>query len=360
MAARSYPGCPGRAQRGELAAGTVDSWLLWRLTAGALHATDVSNASRTQLLNLSTLQWDERLLQAFGIPPALLARIVDSSGIAGVTHPDIFGAPLPIAGIAGDQQAATFGQACFDPGMAKTTYGTGCFLLLPVGPQPPLPGNGLLGTVGWRLAGSPAQYLLEGAVFVGGAVVQWLRDGLGVIKSADEVEALAAQVPDNGGVVLVPAFAGLGAPYWDPSARGAILGLTRGSTRAHLARAALEAIALQVTELLHAMAADGVAVRELRVDGGAARNNLLMQLQADLLGVPVVRPQQVETTALGAACLAGLAVGFWSGTAELAALWRRERVFEPHWSEEQRAALLHTWRRAVGRSRAWAVDGDGR
>ncbi len=351
-------GARARAERGELAFGTVDSWLLWRLTAGAVHATDVSNASRTQLLNLRTLQWDGALLQAFGIPPALLPRVVDSSGIAGYSDPACFGGAVPIAGIAGDQQAATFGQACFVPGMAKNTYGTGCFLMLQVGAQPPVPGNGLLGTVGWRLAPGGTQYLLEGSVFAGGAVVQWLRDGLGVIAAADDIEALAAQVPDNGGVVLVPAFAGLGAPYWDPTARGAILGLTRGSTRAHLARAALESIALQTTELLESMRAGGAALRELRVDGGAARNDLLMQLQADLLGVPVVRPACIETTALGAAFLAGLAVGFWDGTDQIAALWRRDRVFEPQWGEDQRAALLHTWRRAVDRSRNWAAGAD--
>ena len=287
------------------------------------------------------------------MPSAVLPRVLDSSGIAATSHADWFGAPVPIAGIAGDQQAATFGQACFTPGMAKNTYGTGCFLMLNAGTQARVPGNGLLGTVGWRLAGAAPQYLLEGSVFVGGAVVQWLRDGLGLIDDAQQIEALAAQVPDSGGVLFVPAFAGLGAPYWDARARGTVLGLTRGTTRAHLARAALESIALQSTELLDAMRAEGIALRELRVDGGAARNDLLMQMQADLLGVPVVRPQCVETTALGAALLAGLAVGFWSGTDEIAALWRSQRVFEPQWSADQRGALLHDWRRAVARSRDW-------
>ena len=342
-----------RAQRGELAVGTVDAWLLFRLTGGAVHATDISNASRTQLLSLQTLQWDPQLLAWFGIPPAILPRIVDSSGVAGSTLAHWFGAPVPIAGIAGDQQAATFGQACFRPGMAKNTYGTGCFLLLHAGNTPPAPGKGLLATAGWRLADGKCDYLLEGSVFAGGAVVQWLRDGLGIIGAASEIEDLARQVPDTGGVVLVPAFAGLGAPYWDPNARGALLGLTRGTTRAHVARAALEAIALQSTELLQALRAGGASLTELRVDGGAAANDLLMQMQADLLGVPVVRPKCIETTALGAAFLAGLAVGFWRDTGELSGLWQSERVFEPQWGEDRRAALLHAWRRAVGRSLEW-------
>jgi glycerol kinase len=342
-----------RAARGELAVGTVDAWLLARLTDGAVHATDVSNASRTQLLDLHTLDWDPQLLDWFGVPRAILPRIVDSSGVVGSTAAHWFGAPVPVGGIAGDQQAATFGQACFRPGMAKNTYGTGCFLLLHAGSVPPAPGKGLLATVGWRLGDGATDYLLEGSVFAGGAVVQWLRDGLGIIDSAAAVEELALQVPDTGGVVLVPAFAGLGAPYWDPNARGTLLGLTRGTTRAHVARAALEAIALQSTELLQALRAGGASLRELRVDGGAAANNLLMQMQADLLGVPVVRPRCIETTALGAAFLAGLAVGFWRDRDEIAGLWQSERVFEPHWTEDRRAALLQTWRRAVDRSREW-------
>ena len=356
--------CPGarqRAERGELACGTVDSWLVYRLTQGRLHVTDPSNASRTQLFNLHTLDWDQALLDWFGIPRALLPRVVDSSGLAGTTDAAILGAALPIAGIAGDQQAATFGQACFAGGMAKNTYGTGCFLLLQAGGAPPTPGPGLLGTVGWRLAGraGPAQtrYLLEGAVFVGGAVVQWLRDGLGIIDAAGDIEALARQAADNGGVFLVPAFTGLGAPYWDPSARGALLGLTRGTGRAQIARAALESIALQSTELLQALQAEqpaDLALRELRVDGGAARNDLLMQLQADLLGVPVVRPRCTETTALGAALLAGLAVGLWRDEAQIAALWQAERRFEPLWSADRRESLLHAWQRAVARTRNWA------
>jgi glycerol kinase len=351
-----HPGARARAERGELACGTIDAWLVHCLSGGALHVTDVSNAARTQLLNLQTLDWDERLLELFGVPRAMLPRVVDSSGVLGATDAPLLGAAVPIAGIAGDQQAATFGQACFAPGSAKNTYGTGCFLLLQAGATPPQPGPGLLATVGWRLGGPAPQvsYLVEGSVFVGGAVVQWLRDGLGLIGTAAEVETLAAQVPDNGGVFLVPAFAGLGAPYWDPAARGALLGLTGGSSRAHVARAALEAIALQSTELIEAMQAGGRPLRELRVDGGAARNNLLLQLQADILGLPVVRPQCTETTALGAAFLAGLAVGTWADCDELAALWRVDRVFEPTWSADRRAALLHDWRRAVERSRQWA------
>jgi glycerol kinase len=355
------PGARQRAERGELAFGTVDSWLIHRLTQGRLHVTDPSNAARTQLLDLRSLDWDDTLLEWFGIPRAVLPRIVDSSGVAGSTEATLLGMALPIAGIAGDQQAATFGQACFAPGMAKNTYGTGCFLLLQAGAAPPKPGPGLLGTVGWRLrerdGAAQTRYLLEGAVFVGGAVVQWLRDGLGMIGSAQEVEALARQVPDSGGVFLVPAFTGLGAPYWDPAARGALLGLTRGTGRAHIARAALESIALQSTELLQALQAGqppGLALRELRVDGGAASNDLLMQMQADLLGVPVVRPRCTETTALGAALLAGLAVGLWRDSDEVAALWQTDRVFEPAWSADRREALLEAWRRAVQRTRNWA------
>jgi len=344
-----------RAERGELAFGTVDAWLLARLTRGAIHATDVSNASRTQLMNLQRLDWDQQLLDWFRIPRSVLPQIVASSGTVGATHPEWLGDAVAIGGIAGDQQAATFGQACFAPGMAKNTYGTGCFLMLQVGSQPRPPGKGLLATVGWQLASGAKSYLLEGSVFAAGAVVQWLRDGLGLIGAAEQVEALAAQTPTSGGVVLVPAFAGLGAPYWDPNARGAILGLTRGSNRAHIARAALESIALQSTELLRAMDADAAALTELRVDGGAARNNLLMQMQADLLGVPVVRPQCTETTALGAAFLAGLAVGFWDSTQELESLWRAERVFEPSWSADQRGAMLRTWHRAVARTRDWVT-----
>jgi glycerol kinase len=353
------PDARARAARGELAFGTVDSWLVARLTQGRKHVTDVSNASRTQLLDLHRLEWDESLLQWFDIPREVLPAVVDSSGIVADVDAAHFGAAVPIAGIAGDQQAATFGQACFTPGMAKNTYGTGCFLMLQAGPVVPQPGPGLLGTVGWRLGGPAAttSYLLEGSVFVGGAVVQWLRDGLGMIADAAEIEGLAAQVADSGGVFLVPAFTGLGAPYWDPAARGALLGLTRGSNRAHIARAALESIALQSTELLlamqHSPQAGGAGLRELRADGGAARNDLLMQMQADILGVPVVRPRCTETTALGAALLAGLAVGFWEDLAQIESLWRADRLFVPTWSAERREALLHGWRRAVQRCLKW-------
>ena len=350
-------GARGRAERGELAFGTIDSWLIWNLTDGAVHATDVSNASRTLLFNLQTLDWDEELLQIFNVPRQVLPQVTSSSEQIGMTAPHLFGGALAIAGNAGDQQAATFGQACFAPGMAKNTYGTGCFMLLNVGAAPRPSQNRLLSTVGWRLANGERAFCLEGSVFVGGAVVQWLRDGLSIIGDASEIEALARSVPDTGGVQFVPAFAGLGAPYWDPAARGLIIGLTRGTTRAHLARAALESIALQSADVLEAMQKDaGNALIELRVDGGAARNDLLMQMQADVIGVPVVRPTVTETTALGAAYLAGLATGFWSGKEEVARLWRRERTFEPALSSERRTEALNRWRRAVDRTRAWATD----
>jgi glycerol kinase len=346
-------GARARAERGDLAFGTIDSWLIWNLTGE--HVTDVSNASRTSLFNLAALDWDEHLLSLFDVPCSILPRVTASSQIVGRARADCLGAEVAVAGNAGDQQAATFGQACFASGMAKNTYGTGCFLLANTGPQPHPSMKRLLTTVGWQLAAAKPTYLLEGSVFVGGAVVQWLRDGLGLIREAAEVETLARQVEDSGGVVLVPAFVGLGAPYWDSSARGAIVGLTRGSTRAHLARAALESIALQSAELLAAMQDDcGGAITELRVDGGAAGNNLLMQLQADALGVPVVRPAVTETTALGAAYLAGLAVGFWSGLDEIASMWAVDRRFEPTLSDDERQANLSHWRRAVERSRGWA------
>jgi glycerol kinase len=346
-------GARSRAERGELAFGTIDSWLIWNLTGE--HVTDVSNASRTSLFGLATLDWDEHLLSLFGIPRPILPEVSASSQIVGRARAEFLGAEIPVAGIAGDQQAATFGQACFVPGMAKNTYGTGCFLLANVGSQPRASASRLLATVGWQLGSATPTYLLEGSVFVGGAVVQWLRDGLGLIRNAGEVESLARQVDDSGGVFLIPAFAGLGAPYWDADARGAIVGLTRGSTRAHLARAALESIALQSAELLAAMQDDcGGALTELRVDGGAACNDLLMQMQADALGVPVVRPAVTETTALGAAYLAGLAVDFWSGLDEIASLWAVDRRFDPMLSEDRRQERLSQWRRAVERCRRWA------
>ena len=355
----NVPGARARAERGELAFGTIDAWLVWKLTGGRVHATDASNASRTLLFNLHTLDWDDELLALFGVPRSVLPQVVPSSGVLGETDAELFGTALPIAGIAGDQQAATFGQACFAPGMAKNTYGTGCFMLMNTGTAPVRSRNQLLTTVGWQ---GPAQqprrtaYCLEGSVFMAGATVQWLRDGLQLIQSAPEVEALAAMVPDTGDVYLVPAFAGLGTPHWDGHARGTLVGMTRGTTRAHIARAALESIALQVADVFDAMARDsGIALTELRVDGGACRNNLLMQMQADFLGVPVVRPRVTETTALGAAYLAGLATGFWRGADEISAQWGVERRFEPAMAAPARAAKLARWREAVQRSKGWAA-----
>lgn len=348
------PGARARAERGELAFGTLDSWLAWKLSGGRVHVTDPSNASRTLLFDLKRRCWDEHLLALLAIPRSLLPEIVASSGTITAVAGDLLGAPVPLAAIAGDQQAATFGQACLAPGMAKNTYGTGCFLMLNTGEQAMPSRHRLLTTIGWQ-RNEQTTYLLEGSVFMGGATVQWLRDGLGLITSSAEVETLAASVADSGGVFLVPAHTGLGAPYWDPYARGALLGLTRGSQRAHIARAALEAIAFQSAEVLCAMESDsGRRLQELRVDGGAAANNLLLQFQADLLGVPVVRPRITETTALGAAYLAGLAVGFWQSEEELRRLWRAERTFTPALSADHRAALLADWRRAVERCRHWA------
>jgi glycerol kinase len=350
------PGARARAERGELAFGTIDCWLAWNLSGRRAHVTDPSNASRTLLFDIHRRCWDDELLALLDIPSALLPRLVDSSGEIASVDAQWLGAAIPLSGMAGDQQAATFGQACLEHGMAKNTYGTGCFLLMNTGAQPMDSRHRLLTTIGWQRQGHTT-YLLEGSVFMAGATVQWLRDGLGLISSAREVEALAASVPDNGGVYLVPAHTGLGAPYWDPFARGALFGMTRGTTRAHIARAALEAIAFQSAELLQAMELDaGHRLSELRVDGGAAHNNLLMQFQADLLGVPVVRPQVTETTALGAAYLAGLAVGFWQDEAELTALWRAERRFEPALVDDRRAALFARWRRAVERTLNWAQD----
>jgi glycerol kinase len=350
------PGARERADRGELAFGTVDSWLVFKLTGR--HVTDVGNASRTMLFNIHAMRWDESLLALFDIPAEVLPQLVSSSEVVGHTEPDWFGQQIAVAGIAGDQQAATFGQACHRQGMVKNTYGTGCFMLMHAGAQPVASRNRLLATVGWRIDGR-TDYLLEGSVFMGGATVQWLRDGLGIIGQSSDVEALALSVPDNGGVFLVPAFAGLGAPHWDPYARGTIVGMTRGSGRGHIARAALEAIAYQSAELLAAMQKDAAyAVVEVRADGGAARNDLLMQFQADLLGVPVVRPVVTETTALGAACLAGLAVAFWVSQEEIAAQWKAERQFDPLMSADQRESLLATWARAVKRSQGWAVPAD--
>ncbi|MBC5782896.1 glycerol kinase GlpK [Ramlibacter sp. USB13] len=351
------PGARARAEAGELAFGTVDSWLVWNLTGGRVHATDASNASRTMLFNLRTGAWDADMLKLLRIPAAVLPRVEASSGEIAETEPSLLGAALPITGIAGDQQAATFGQACWSPGMAKNTYGTGCFMLMNTGAQRVPSRNRLLTTVGWR--GPQGQtnlaYCLEGSVFVAGATVQWLRDGLQIIQSAAEVESLAAQVDDTDDVYLVPAFVGLGTPDWDARARGTLVGMTRGTGRAHIARAALEAIALQSADVFAAMARDSqIALRELRVDGGASRNNLLMQMQADFLGVPVVRPQVTETTALGAAYLAGLATGFWRDADEIALQWQADRRFEPRLGEGERQAKLARWREAVECAKGWA------
>jgi len=348
------PGARARAERGELAFGTIDSWLVWKLTGGRSHVTDPSNASRTLLFDIHRRCWDEQLLALLDIPASVLPRLVDSSGLIDTLDADMLGNAVPLAGIAGDQQAATFGQACLAEGMAKNTYGTGCFLLMNTGTRPMASRHRLLTTIGWQRQ-ERTTYLLEGSVFMGGAIVQWLRDGLGIIDHAREIGPLAASVPDSGGVYLVPAHTGLGAPYWDPYARGALLGMTRGTGRAHIARAALEAIAFQSAEVLLAMEQDaGHALRELRVDGGAANNDLLLQFQADILGVPVVRPRVTETTALGAAWLAGLAVGFWHDEAELSALWQAERRFAPDMSADQRGSLIAGWQRAVQRSLRWA------
>ncbi|HZX26858.1 MAG TPA: glycerol kinase GlpK [Telluria sp.] len=347
----NVPGARERAERGELCFGTVDSWLAFKLTGR--HVTDVSNASRTMLFNIHLMRWDSELLHLFGIPEAILPEVVSSSEEVGATHANLFGRPIALAGIAGDQQAATFGQACHRRGMVKNTYGTGCFMLMHAGTHAPVSHNRLLSTVGWRVDGQ-TDYLLEGSVFMGGATVQWLRDGLGIISQSSDVEALASSVPDSAGVFLVPAFVGLGAPHWDPYARGTLVGMTRGTNRGHIARAAVEAIAYQSAELLEAMRRDAACpVTEVRADGGAARNDMLMQFQADLLGVPVVRPRVTETTALGAAYLAGLAVGFWESREEIAAQWQAERSFEPALGADQRAALMARWNRAVERAKAW-------
>jgi glycerol kinase len=345
------PGGRARAEKGELAFGTVDSWLTYKLSGTQkIHVTDFSNASRTLMMDLSTGQWSPEMLKMLNVPEACLPTIVPSQGV--VADVEIQGHRLPIAGMAGDQQAALFGQACFQPGMAKNTYGTGCFLLMNVGSKPVASRNHQLSTSAWQLP-SGKTYALEGSVFVGGAVVQWLRDNLKLINQASDVEQLAASVPHSDGVVFVPAFTGLGSPHWDPKARGALLGITRGTGPAHIARAALEAIALQSTDLIAGMQADARPITELRVDGGATANNLLMQIQADLLGVPVVRPKVTETTALGAAYLAGLAVGFWSSLDELASHWQEDRVFRPQISVDERQTRLAQWKKAVERSMHW-------
>jgi glycerol kinase len=352
-------GARARADKGALAFGTVDTWLIWKLTGGRVHATDVSNASRTMMFNIHTRDWDDKLLGLLRVPRVLLPKVVDSSAVCGECDSAHFGRGIPIAGIAGDQQAALFGQQCTRSGMVKNTYGTGCFMLMHTGTRPVDSHNRLLTTVAWKI-GETVEYALEGSVFIAGAAVQWLRDGLGIIRTSGEVEALARSVVDTGGVYLVPAFAGLGAPYWDPHARGTIVGMSRGTTAAHIARATLDSIAYQTADVLEAMHADsGIAVTELRVDGGATQNDLLMQFQADVLGVPVVRPKIYETTALGAAYLAGLAVGFWRNTDALAAQWQLDRRFEPAMSAARRAALMAGWTKAVKRSRAWVEAPEG-
>jgi glycerol kinase len=348
---QNVKGARARAKAGELAFGTVDSWLVWNLTSGKVHATDASNASRTMLFDITRGDWDDELLKLFGVPRSMLPEVRSSSEVYGVTT--LLGTPIPIAGIAGDQQAALFGQACTKPGMAKNTYGTGCFMLMNTGTKRIASKNNLLTTVAWRIGGR-TEYALEGSIFIAGAVVQWLRDGLEFFRSAEEVEALAAGVSDTGGVYLVPAFAGLGAPHWDQYARGTIVGLTRGTTKAHIALAALEGIVLQVMDVLKAMEADaGIKLRELRVDGGASANDLLMQLQADMLNVPVVRPKVAETTALGAAYLAGLAVGYWKSQADIARQWQADKRFAPAMKPTARNRIAKGWVRALSRAKAW-------
>jgi glycerol kinase len=351
----NVPGVRARAEAGKLAFGTIDSWLVWQLTSDSTHITDVTNASRTMLFNINTLTWDEDLLKLLGVPASMLPEVRPSSAVYGQVSTTLGVGGVPIAGIAGDQQAALFGQMCVSPGLTKNTYGTGCFLLQNTGEQPVVSRNRLISTVAWQIGGKTT-YALEGSVFIGGAVVQWLRDGLGIISKSSDVGPLATSVADNGGIYLVPAFAGLGAPHWDPYARGIIVGITRGTTAGHFARAAVESIAFQVADLLDAVRDDaGIDLTELRVDGGAAANDGLLQFQADLLGVAVVRPQVTETTALGAAYLAGLAVGFWDSTDALARHWRIERRFEPSLSTSHSVARRAEWREALSRSKGWIV-----
>ena len=350
------PGAKAQAWAGQLAFGTVDSWLVWKLTGGHRHITDVTNASRTMLFNIHTLQWDDDLLEIFGVPRSMLPEVVDSSGDLAVTSELV--PKIKIMGIAGDQQAALFGQMCIRPGIAKNTYGTGCFLMLQTGSKPVFSKHKMLTTIAWRVMGE-TMYALEGSIFVAGAAIQWLRDGLGILKSAPEVEALAASVPDSGGVVFVPALTGLGAPYWDPHARGAMFGLTRGTTRAHIARAALEGIALEVADIVRAMESDaqesgaGMRVQELRVDGGASTNDLLMQMQADLLDIPIVRSQTAEATVLGACYLAGLAAGVWSDVEEVARQWHESRRFEPRLHADERDRKLAAWKQGIQHAQGW-------
>ena len=344
----NVPGARARAERGELRFGTVDSWLVWNLTGGQVHITDVTNASRTMLFNINTLQWDDDLLELFDIPKSMMPEVKSSSEVYGMT--DLLGDDVPVAGIAGDQQAALFGQMCTEPGSVKNTYGTGCFLLMNTGEKPIMSKNQLLTTIAWKI-GDKVNYALEGSVFVAGSAVQWLRDGLGIIRKSSDIESLAASVPDNGGVYVVPAFTGLGAPYWNQHAQGIIYGLTRGTTAAHIARATLEGIAFQTMDVVSAMEKDaGVTLGELKVDGGASRNNLMMQFQSDILHTKVVRPEVTETTALGAAYLAGLAVGFWKDIDEVKKQWKAERVFEPQAAEDEVSKAKNAWAQAVART----------
>jgi glycerol kinase len=347
------PGARALAEEGKLAFGTIDTWLVWNLTRGMVHATDVSNASRTMLLNLKTQDWDDELLEIFGIPRLMLPFVRSSSEVYGITQNILTASNIPIAGIAGDQQAALFGQLCHTPGMVKNTYGTGCFMLMNTGTEPVMSRNNLLTTIAWKINGETT-FALEGSVFIAGAVVQWLRDGLNIIRNSSQIEQLARAVPDSEGVYVVPAFAGLGAPYWQQHARGTIVGLTRGSTRSHIARAALDSIAYQTRDVLVAMQADsGIPIRELRVDGGATVNNLLMQFQSDILNVDVVRPEIIETTALGAAYLAGLGVGFWKSVDDIRNYWVAEKTYHPKMEEPERARLVRNWERAVKAAIAW-------
>ena len=351
-------GLQTRAENGELAFGTIDSWLVWKLTGGRIHATDYSNASRTLLYNIHDLSWDKELLDLLGIPPALLPTVQPSSFVYGYTDPEnFFGQSVAISGIAGDQQAALFGQACYDPGLAKNTYGTGCFLLLNTGSKAVPSGEGMLTTIAWRIEHEPVEYALEGSVFISGAAVQWLRDGLGIINHAAETEGLAKSLSSNEGVYFVPALVGLGAPHWDPRARGTIVGITRGTTRAHFARAALESMCYQTRDVVEAMQRDsGIALKEIRADGGAVANDFLMQFQADILGVPVEVPVVTETTSLGAAYLAGLAVGFWKSKSELDKKWKVARRYEPQMSVSERSRLYERWLEAVSRARNWEIE----
>ena len=349
-------GARDKAQKGELCFGTIDSWLLWKLTNGKVHATDVSNASRTLLYNIHELKWDAELLSLFGIPDNMLPEVRSSSEVYGHTENILTAKKIPVSGIAGDQQSALFGQMCTQPGMVKNTYGTGCFMLMNTGTKPVASKNNLLTTIAWKVNGE-VQYALEGSVFIGGAVVQWLRDGLKIIQTSGDVEALASKVEDNGGVYVVPAFTGLGAPYWNQHARGTIVGITRGSSNAHIARAAVESIAFQSMDLMQSMQADaGLPIKEVRVDGGATVNNQLMQFQADIINTNVVRPKITETTALGAAYLAGLAVGFWKDINELQQYWQKDKDFSPSMKDEKRKDLQKNWKKAVRAAQAWTED----